>query len=91
MIVDDQELVHNYLYHTHPHCTHMVGFHAARIIEELRGNGHFVKGDTWKKWLPEEYSLIDPGTGMMMVLDGMPSVLHQLDDSMVFQMIDSGW
>ena len=71
---------------------HVVGFPAARIFEKatkeakeqgvdfLGNNQFYVKDDKWQEWLPKEYDLIDPNTGLIVNKDGSPSAqVHQND------------
>jgi hypothetical protein len=57
---------------------------AANMTEELRDSGgmndFYVKDGAWHNWLPEELGLIDPVTGLLVNLNGIPSAqVHQYD------------
>lgn len=84
-----------------PHRTgpiHVAGYTAARIYESAtiaaaeRGEApadFYAKDGAWQNWLPEEYGLIDPKTGLIVNLDGLPSAqVHQFDR---FNDLWEGW
>jgi hypothetical protein len=94
-----------------PHRTgpiHVVGYEASNINEEAmkkaKGRGlsdvpkDFYVKYAWQRWLPEEYGLINPDTGMVVNLDGLPSAqVHQYDrfgnliDGWLGKMKEQGW
>ena len=89
----DDQSIHNYLYYTNrfknavsiPHRQgpiHVVGYQAARILENARKEAEdasvdtseiFIKDKNWKEWLPRKYDLIDTSTGLIVNEDGTPS------------------
>ena len=87
-----------------PHRTgpiHVAGWHAARITEvtkkeaEAKGvsdiTDYYVSDsvNAWQKWLPVEWGLIDPKTGLITNLDGRPSAqIHQYDR---YNELITGW
>lgn len=90
--IGDDQSIHNYLYYTNqfnnatviPHRTgpiHVIGYEGSVILAKAEANGG-IGNDTenWKEWLPSEYNLIDPTTGLILNKDGSPSPqIHQFD------------
>ncbi len=85
-----------------PHRTgpiHVVGYEASNIqdkaTKQAKGRGlsdlprDFYVKYAWQQWLPAEFGLLDPNTGMIVNLDGKPSAqVHQYDR---FGNLCSGW
>ena len=70
----------------------VVGYRAAKISEEAKKFAKEVKGldkvtgdlyvqnGKWQEWIPKEYGMIDPDTGLILNIDGTISAqIHQFD------------